>query len=181
MVPCTMWKRMERAAKRLAALCLLAWGMFLPSCACAATWLTDLPAAQASAKAEEKVVLLNFTGSDWCGWCIRLRNEVFSQPEFDAYANDHLVLVEADFPHRKAQSAALKQSNAGLSRQFHIRGYPTLIVLSADGQQLGTLGYQPGGPQAFIAELSRISGHKAAAAPPTASAKPPKANDPPHL
>src|SRR5438552_7159697 len=85
------------------------------SSARAAEWLTDLPAAQAAAKAENKIVLLDFTGSDWCGWCIRLRNEVFSKPEFDAYANDNLVLVEVDFPRQKSQSAALKQANRVLA------------------------------------------------------------------
>jgi len=132
----------------------------------AANWLTDFPAAKATAKAENKVVLLNFTGSDWCGWCIRLRSEVFSQAEFDAYANDHLVLVEADFPRGKAQPAELQQANAALARQFHITGYPTLVVLDGDGNQLGTLGYQAGGPQAFITTRSRFASHKSGGAPP---------------
>src|SRR2546423_300334 len=100
----------------------------------AATWVTDLPSAQAAAKAANKLVLINFTGSDWCGWCIRLRNEVFSQPEFDSFAQDNLVLVEADFPRQKAQTAELKQANAELAQHFQIRGYPTLILLNGDGQ-----------------------------------------------
>src|SRR5690348_11884172 len=86
----------------------------LPSSAHPANWLTDLPAAQAAAKAEKKIVLINFTGSDWCGWCIRLRNEVFSQPQFDSFAKDHLVLVETDFPRRKSQSPEVKRANAAL-------------------------------------------------------------------
>src|SRR5207247_1592160 len=122
------------------------------SSAPAAEWLTDLPAAQATAKAENKVVLLDFTGSDWCRWCIRLRNEVFSKPEFDAYANENLVLVEVDFPRQKSQSAALKQANRALANRFHIEGYPKVVVLNADGHLLGTLNYQPGGPQPFISE-----------------------------
>src|SRR5207253_7724891 len=99
---------------------LLACLAFLPSIAAGATWLTDLPSAQATAKAENKIVLINFTGSDWCGWCIRLRNEVFSQPEFDAYASQNVVLVEADFPHHKEQSSDLRQANAALQQRFHI-------------------------------------------------------------
>ena len=132
----------------------------------AATWLTDLPSALSTARAENKLVLLSFTGSDWCGWCIRLRNEVFSQPAFEAYAAEHLVLIEADFPRYKAQDDALKQANAVLARHFHVHGYPTLFVLNAQAQQLGSLGYVPGGPNAFLAELDRVSGQQSSAPPP---------------
>lgn len=127
----------------------------------AATWLTDLPSALAAAKTENKLVMLDFTGSDWCGWCIRLHDEVFSKPEFQAYANENLVLVEVDFPRRKEQSADLKQANAALARRFDIEGYPTIILLNGDGKKVGNLGYRPGGPPAFIGELARLSGRKA--------------------
>ncbi len=149
----------------------------LPSAARAANWVTDLPSAQSAAKSENKMVLIDFTGSDWCGWCIRLRNEVFSQPEFDAFAAENLVLVEADFPRQKPQTSELKQANAALAERFHIKGYPTLILLDGEGNQLGTLGYRPGGPKAFISELNRLSGRKAAASAPPA--KEARNNDPP--
>ena len=154
---------------------------FLCSNSPAATWLTDLGSAQATAKAENKMVLLDFTGSDWCGWCIRLRNEVFSKPEFDAYANENLVLVEVDFPHGKAQSSAEKKANFELAKRFHIQGYPTIIVLNGDGKQIGHLSYQAGGPEPFIKELARISGDKVA--PPAAAkhAKPQDDSPPPPL
>src|SRR5882672_6835374 len=74
-------------------------------------WLTDAKKAQEQAKAEKKLVLLDFTGSDWCGWCIRLNKEVFSKPEFQDYAAKNLVLVEVDFPRSKTQSAELKAQN----------------------------------------------------------------------
>src|SRR2546421_10679822 len=130
------WPIIRRYLSAIAAIWLLL--AVFPFCASAADWLTDLPAAQATAKAENKIVLLDFTGSDWCGWCIRLRNEVFSKPEFDAYANENLVLVEVDFPRQKAQSAALKQANRALANRFHIEGYPKVVVLNADGHLLGT-------------------------------------------
>jgi thioredoxin-related protein len=133
---------------------------FLPARGSAANWLTDLPSAQATAKAENKIVLIDFTGSDWCGWCIRLRNEVFSKPEFDSFANDNLVLVEVDFPHQKPQEDALKQANVALAQRFQVKGFPTLVVLNSDGKELGTIGYLPGGPQAFIAALASMSGIK---------------------
>ena len=121
-----------------------------------ATWITDAAKAQAQAKAEKKLVLLDFTGSDWCGWCIRLNKEVFSKPEFAAYAKKNLVLVEVDFPKRKQLSAEQKKANGALATKYDIRGYPTLIVLDGSGQKVGTLGYVEGGPKAFIAELEKL-------------------------
>lgn len=119
-------------------------------------WMTDVPKAQAKAKSEKKLVMLDFTGSDWCGWCIKLNKEVFSQPEFVAYAEKNLVPVEVDFPRRKQQSAELKKANQALQDKYKIEGYPTIIVLNGEGKKVGELGYQPGGPKAFIAELEKL-------------------------
>lgn len=119
-------------------------------------WLTDLPKAQAKAKAEKKLVMLDFTGSDWCGWCIKLHKEVFSQAEFTEYAKKNLVLVEVDFPNKKKQSAELKKANAALQKKYKIEGYPTIIVLDGEGKKIGELGYMKGGPKAFIAELEKL-------------------------
>ena len=119
-------------------------------------WLTDVPKAQAQAKAEHKLVMLDFTGSDWCGWCIKLHREVFSKPEFAEYAKKNLVLVEVDFPRSKKQSQELKNANQALQKKYEIQGYPTIIVLNGEGKKVGELGYQPGGPKAFIAELNKL-------------------------
>jgi protein disulfide-isomerase len=121
-------------------------------------WLTSLPAAKAKAQAENKLVMMDFTGSDWCGWCIKLDKEVFSQPEFAEYAAKNLVLVEVDFPNKKPQSKELKAANAALQKQYGVRGYPTIIVLDSAGKQVGELGYLKGGPKAFIAELEKLKG-----------------------
>jgi protein disulfide-isomerase len=129
----------------------------------AANWMTDLPAAQAKAKAENKFVLLNFTGSDWCGWCIRLKKEVLSQVEFDTFAAEHLVLVEVDFPHGKPQVAALKNANAALAQKYEIKGFPTLIVLNSAGETAGQIGYVEGGPKRFIARLKSLLAASASA------------------
>ena len=118
----------------------------------AATWSTDLPAAQAKAKAENKMVLINFTALDRAKWCIRLNEEVFSQPEFDKFASNNLVLVEVDFSTN--QNAALLRANETLAQQFHVQGYPTLIVLNSQGKKTASLGYVEGGPASFIAALS---------------------------
>jgi protein disulfide-isomerase len=138
------------------AISILACGALLQAAADELNWLTDLPKAQAKAKEENKLVMLDFTGSDWCGWCIKLKKEVFSQPAFADYASKSLVLVEVDFPRNKPQSAELKKANAALQDKYKIEGYPTIIVLNSDGKKVGELGYQPGGPKAFIAELDKL-------------------------
>src|SRR3954454_5080222 len=119
-------------------------------------WMTDVPKAQAQAKSENKLVMLDFTGSDWCGWCIKLHDEVFSKPEFTEYAKKNLVLVEVDFPRKKALSDAQKKANEELQTKYKVEGYPTIVVLNGEGKKVGELGYQPGGPKAFIAELEKL-------------------------
>src|SRR5215471_1487984 len=119
-------------------------------------WQTDLPKAQAKAKAEKKLVMMDFTGSDWCGWCIRLNNEVFSKPEFVDYAKTNLVAVEVDFPRAKKQTEEQKKANQALQEKYKIPGYPTIIVLNGEGEKVGQLGYMAGGPKAFIAELEKL-------------------------
>jgi len=120
------------------------------------SWLTDLPKAQAQAKTEKKLVMLDFTGSDWCGWCIKLNNEVFSQPEFVEYAKKNVVCVEVDFPNKKKLSPEQKKANDALAAKYKIEGYPTIIVLDSEGKKVGELGYMKGGPKAFIAELNKL-------------------------
>jgi protein disulfide-isomerase len=121
-----------------------------------AGWLTNYEQAQEQAKAGHKLMLLDFTGSDWCGWCIRLEREVFSKPEFKEYASKNLVLLELDFPRGKELPAALQSQNERLARKYQIQGFPTIVVLNSDGKQVGELGYVPGGPEAFIAELEKL-------------------------
>ena len=117
-------------------------------------WLTDLPKAEAQAKAENKIVLMDFTGSDWCGWCIKFKKEVLDTAEFQAYAAKSVLLVELDYPNKKVQSDDLKKANAALKGQYKISGFPTLVVLDKDGKEIGRqVGYSEGGPKAFIAKL----------------------------
>ena len=120
------------------------------------SWLTDYKQAQEQAKAKNKLLLLDFTGSDWCGWCIRLRREVFSKPEFQEYADKNLVLMEVDFPRGKEQSQDVRVQNQNLAMQYNIEGFPTIIVLNGEGKKVGELGYMPGGAAAFISELERL-------------------------
>jgi len=122
----------------------------------AAGWGDNYEKALAQAKAEKKLVVLDFTGSDWCIWCKRLDKEVFSKDEFKAYAKDNLVLVEVDFPQGKPQAAPLKTQNEKLQSQFKIEGYPTIIVLNSEGKKVGQLGYEEGGPEPFVAKLKAL-------------------------
>ena len=119
-------------------------------------WLTDYKQAQEEAKTSKKLVLMNFTGSDWCGWCIRLDREVFTKPEFQEYAKNKLVLLEVDFPRMKKLSPDEKTQNEQLARKYRVQGFPTIVVLDGEGRMVGELGYTPGGPSAFIAELEKL-------------------------
>ena len=119
-------------------------------------WLTDFKQAQEEAKANKKLLLVNFTGSDWCGWCIKLNREVFTKPEFQEYATKNLVLLEVDFPRGKELTASQKVQNQTLAQEFRVQGFPTLVVLDSEGRIIGILGYTPGGPAAFIAELAKL-------------------------
>ena len=121
-----------------------------------ATWLTDYDAALKQAAAEKKPVLIDFTGSDWCGWCIRLDKEVFSQKEFVDYATENLVLLKLDFPRKKEMPAAEKAQNEKLAKKYRIEGYPTIIVLDSRGKKTGELGYEKGGAAAWIASLEKV-------------------------
>ncbi|HEU0208068.1 MAG TPA: thioredoxin family protein [Candidatus Udaeobacter sp.] len=131
--------------------------LFAPFARAESVWLNDYKKAQDEAKANKKLLLLNFTGSDWCGWCIKFDKEVWSQPQFKDYARDNLVLLELDFPRRKDQSAEVKKQNLQLAQQYEVLGFPTIVVLNSDGQKLWQFdGYFPGGPEAFIAQLQKL-------------------------
>lgn len=119
-------------------------------------WLTDYEQAKQRAKAEKKVILADFTGSDWCHWCKVLQKEVFDTPEFKAWAKTSLVLLEVDFPAKKQQAAALKQQNEWLRKRHKIEGYPTIVFLTADGKELGRHGYEKGGPAPWIKTAKAI-------------------------
>lgn len=121
-----------------------------------AVWLTDLDAAQAQATKEHKLIMADFTGSDWCGWCMKLKEEVFETAEFSTWAKSHVILLEVDFPHDKAQSPELTRQNTQMAETYKIESFPTILFLSADGKKQGSLGYVPGGPAAWIAEADAL-------------------------
>lgn len=121
----------------------------------AVEWREDLAAAARDARESRRLLLLNFSGSDWCGWCKRLDAEVFSQPAFEAYAQSNLVAMVADFPQRTPQDPALQAQNMRLMRHFQVNTFPRLLLFSPDGELIGELGYQPGGAEAFIRAIQQ--------------------------
>jgi thioredoxin-related protein len=131
--------------------------MMVEKCVSELPWAADLPKALEQAKAENKIVLLDFTGSDWCVWCMKFDNDVLSQPEFASYAKTNLVMVMLDFPNAKPQSDSVKEVNKDLQDKFKVNGFPTYVALTSDGKEIGRqVGYLQGGPQAFIIELDKF-------------------------
>ena len=114
-------------------------------------WHTDLNKAIELSKKENKPMMLFFTGSDWCGWCVKLKKEVFSQSEFKQWAKDNVILVEVDFPKTTAQSEELKTQNRMLQQQFAVRGYPTCFFVNADKLKDGKINFTQFGQQGYIA------------------------------
>jgi len=121
-----------------------------------ALWMTDFEKAKALSKKSGKPVFALFTGSDWCGWCVALHNEVFSKSEFVKYAGDSLVLFEADFPRKKKLSDAEKKQNQELAEKYGIRGFPTVLILDADGVKIAETGYQAGGPKLYVDHVKSL-------------------------
>ncbi len=139
-------------------------------------WETNINKAIETSNKTNKPLFLFFTGSDWCGWCIRLQKEVFKTPEFSTWAEKNVVLVELDYPRAAPQTDQIKTQNAGLQQAFQIQGYPTVWIVNADMkdgkpnfQQLGKTGYVAGGPATWIAGADEILKNNTKIAPPKLS------------
>jgi len=120
-------------------------------------WETDINKAIKISNKTKKPMLLFFTGSDWCGWCIRLQNEVLKTPEFATWAKKNVVLVELDFPRKAPQPKAIKIQNNAMQQTFGIQGYPTVWFATAKIKAgkpsftgIGNTGYVAGGSSAWL-------------------------------
>ena len=128
------------------------------------TWHTDMNKAFDIATKENKPLMLFFTGSDWCGWCIRLQNEVLKTPDFNNWAKENVVLVELDFPRRTPQDANTKAQNNQMQRMFQVSGFPTIHFakpeISSEGKKnlnsLGSTGYVRGGAEKWLEVAGNI-------------------------
>ena len=119
----------------------------------AADWETDFAKASTNASKSGLYMLLDFSGSDWCGWCEKLDKEVFSKPDFKTFAKANMVCVLVDFPHQKKQSKKVKDQNSALAKKYGVKGFPTIVLLSSDGSLVGTTGYQEGGAKKYVESL----------------------------
>lgn len=116
-------------------------------------WNGNLEKAVEQAKKENKTVLVNFTGSDWCIWCKRLSSEVFQQKEFEEYAKKSLVLVMLDFPKDIEQTQEIKEYNNKLAQKYGIQGFPTILLIDGQGKLVAQTGYQPGGAAKYVEHI----------------------------
>jgi protein disulfide-isomerase len=129
--------------------------------ASAGEWRTDYDKTLAAAKADRKCVLIDFSGSDWCGPCIALKKNVLDQPAFAAYADKNLILLNIDYPRSKALPDALTRQNETLLHQYGIDnlGLPTVVLLDPNGKILGQFtGYGGEGPAEIMARLEKYRG-----------------------
>jgi len=124
-------------------------------------WTHDFEAAKKKAADENKALLIDFTGSDWCGWCIKLNEEVFQHDEFKSGVKDKFVLVELDYPRDKSKMSeeTIKQ-NEELKDKYAVRGFPTILLTDASGAPFGKTGYQKGGPESYVTHLDELLGAK---------------------
>jgi len=126
-------------------------------------WLTDFNAAQQQAKQEQKLILISFSGSDWCGPCIKMKQEVYESAAFDSLAAKRLVLVRADFPRSKKNQLSEDQvkHNEALAEKYNPAGnFPFTVLTDATGTVLKTWdGYTFGSQGKFINELTKTINH----------------------
>jgi protein disulfide-isomerase len=150
--------------KTIAVMLVACWAAWQTSAAEQA-WLTDFSKAQAQAKAEHKMILMDFNGSDWCPPCKALKKNVFSSPEFLEFAKKNLVLVDVDFPRQKKLSPEQAEANEALSKKFDVEGFPTVVILDSTGKELKKdVGYDGQTAKDYLADLEKLKAEKKAPA-----------------
>jgi len=119
-------------------------------------WTEDFEQAKKEAAALKQPIFAFFTGSDWCGWCMKLKQEALDTKEFQKFAADNLILFEADFPRGKKMPDKTKKQNDELAAKYGVRGYPTVFLLDAEGKNIGQTGYKEGGAAAYVKHLKEL-------------------------
>lgn len=120
-------------------------------------WMTNFQEATTLSKADNKPIVLLFTGSDWCVWCIKAEKEIFDTPEFIKAAGDKFIFVKADFPLNVDLPIDTVVQNEKLKNQYGVKGFPTIVIINPEGKALGTVGYSEGGGAKFAAMLLKLS------------------------
>ncbi len=125
-------------------------------------WVRNFEAAKKQAADGKKDLLVDFTGSDWCSWRIKLNKEVFVHDAFKTGVKDSFVLVELDYPRDKSKVTEEEQKqNEALLKTYPIKGYPTILLCDADGKPFAATGYKAGGPETYVEQLNELRGRKA--------------------
>jgi len=119
-------------------------------------WHENFENAKAKAAKEGKDLLLDFTGSDWCGPCIALKSEVFDSKEFEKEGTKHFIMVEIDFPKLKALPDSLKKQNDKLREYYRVNSFPTVVLADAKGRPYAKTGFMPGGPEEYLKGLAEL-------------------------
>jgi len=119
-------------------------------------WLTDWNEAMKIAQSLARPVLVDFTGSDWCIWCQKLEEEVFSKDEFIKYAKGNFILLKVDFPREIEQSDELKAFNQQKLKEYKVEGFPTIVIINEKSQEIARTGYRPGGAEKYIKHLEEL-------------------------
>lgn len=118
------------------------------------SWITDPVQAKQSAIKDQRMILILFTGSDWCQWCVKLEEEILRTSVFKDWASDNFVLLYIDFPRRKHMDQDLAKSNAAVARQYGVSSYPTVLFVDSTGKQVFKYGYAPLHPAKWVAHCS---------------------------
>ncbi|MDR2849805.1 MAG: thioredoxin family protein [Verrucomicrobiota bacterium] len=119
-------------------------------------WIDNFEQAKKESETFKQPIFAFFTGSDWCGWCMKLKKEALDTKTFEKFAADNLILFEADFPNAKKLSDKVKKQNEALSTTYGIKGFPTVLLLDAEGKSLGKTGYKEGGDEAYVKHLKEL-------------------------
>lgn len=119
-------------------------------------WLSNFEVAKKQAAKKKVPILVDFTGSDWCGWCVKLKKEVFSKEAFKNYAEKNLVLLKLDFPRNKKLPEETRNQNIKLMQKYGVRAFPTILILDSKGKVLGKTGYKAGGADNYIKHIKSI-------------------------
>lgn len=144
-------------------LCLFALALALPSLAAdavakkSAGWLDNFEQAKKESAQFKQPIFALFTGSDWCGWCIKLESEALGTQAFKDYASKNLILFKADFPARRKLPAEVRRANKALARQYNVRGFPTVLILDKEGKKLAETGYRSGGGQVYVNHIKELT------------------------
>lgn len=136
-------------------------------------WNDDFKMAQAIARRTNRPILLLLTGSDWCGYCMKLKREVLDRPDFKRFANDRLVLVYADSPSQISLPPPLVAQNKRLKAQFNARGVPCTVILDPSGRELGRISGCPRNPGDYMRRIREIIGRPLPPPPPPRGPQPP--------